>query len=63
MAMVAKQVKTEEEDLLDLRFWLGRPASERLAEVVRLRKTYYGWRLGTYPEHIEKTVCRRKIDV
>jgi len=61
--MVATQVKMEEEDLLDVRFWPGRTVSARLAETLRLRRAYYGWRLGTYPEHIEKTVSRRKIDV
>jgi len=63
MAMVAKQVKMGEEDGQDIRFWLGRPAAERMAEVTRLRRAYYGSLLGTYPEHIEKTVSQRKIDV
>jgi len=61
MAMVAKQVKMEEEDLLDVQFWLSRPPAERIAETTRLRRAYYTWLLGSYPERIEKTVSRRKL--
>lgn len=63
MAMVANQVKIEEEDFRDVVFWLGRPASERIAEVARLRKAYYSWLLGTYPERMEKTITQRKHDI
>ena len=61
--MVFSQVKIEEEDLRDIRFWLDRPDSERIAEVTRLRRAYYTWLLGSYPEHIEKTVNQRNYDV
>lgn len=47
--MVSNQVKIDEEDLRDIQFWLDRPASERIAEVTRLRRAYYSWLLGTYP--------------
>ena len=43
MAMVSKQVKMEEEDLRDILFWLDRPVAERIAEVTRLHRAYYGW--------------------
>lgn len=61
MAMVARQVKMDEEDGLDVDFWLGRPASERIAEVTRLRHEYYRWLHGSYPEHIKKIISRRKL--
>lgn len=63
MAMVASQVKIDEEDLRDIQFWLDRPPSERIAEVTRLRREYYGWLLGTYPQHMEKTVTQRNDDI
>lgn len=63
MAMVASQVKIDEEDLRDIQFWLARPASERIAEVTRLRRAYYSWLLGTYPQHMEKTVTQCKDDI
>ena len=59
--MVSDQVKIDEEDLQDVQFWLGRPASERIAEATRLRRVYYSWLLGTYPEHMEKTVTQRSV--
>jgi len=62
MAMVANQVKIDEEDLRDILFWLDRPASERIAEVTRLRRAYYSWLLGSYPEHIEKAINHRNLD-
>jgi hypothetical protein len=39
IAMAVNHVKMEEEDALDVEFWLSKTPSERLAEVVRLRKT------------------------
>ncbi|WP_155907214.1 hypothetical protein [Lunatimonas lonarensis] len=62
MAMVANQVKIDEEDLQDILFWLDRPASERIAEVTRLRRAYYSWLLGSYPEHIERAINQRNLD-
>ena len=62
MAMVANQVRMEEEDLRDVAFWLERPVSERIAEVTRLRKAYYSWILGVYPRHIEKAFSQRSYD-
>lgn len=58
--MVSKQVKMEEEDLRDILFWLDRPVAERIAEVTRLRRAYYGWLFGTYPPHMEKTTKYKK---
>lgn len=60
--MVAHQVKMEEEDLRDIQFWLSRPVTERIAEVTRLRRAYYSWLFGTYPQQMEKTLMQRKDD-
>lgn len=60
MAMLANQIRLDDEDLLDIQFWLERPVSERIAEVTRLRRDYYSWLLGAYPKHMEKTVSQRK---
>lgn len=59
--MVVNQVKMEDEDRLDVLFWLDRPPSERLAEVSRLRRNYFTDASRKFPAHIEKVVRRRKI--
>jgi hypothetical protein len=61
MAMVVNRVKMEDEDALDVEFWLGKTPLERLAEVVRLRKNYFTWLNGSFPQKIEKVVHRRKL--
>lgn len=61
MQMVANKIKMEDEDSLDVQFWLNQPTSARIAEVTRLRREYYSWLLGEFPSEMEKTVTRRKI--
>ena len=61
MAMVVNQVKMEDEDQLDVLFWLSKSASERLSEVSRLRRNYFTWADGLFPEKIEKVVHQRKL--
>ncbi|WP_217277465.1 hypothetical protein [Pedobacter foliorum] len=61
IVMVVNQVKMEDEDRLDVLFWLSRPVSERLSEVSRLRKNYFTWSDGEFPEKIEKVVHQRKL--
>ncbi len=61
MAMVASKVKLEEEDSLDVKFWLNQPVADRIAEVTRLRHEYYSWLLGEFPQQMEKTVMRKKL--
>lgn len=61
MAMVVNQVKMEDEDSLDVLFWLSKTASERLSEVSRLRRNYFTWADGLFPEKIEKVIHRRKL--
>lgn len=61
MAMVVHQVRMEDEDNLDVLFWLSKTAAERLSEVSRLRKNYFTWTDGVFPEKIEKIVHQRKL--
>ena len=61
MAMVVNHVKMEDEDELDVAFWLSQPPSSRLDEVVRLRRNYFTWVNGSFPEKIEKVVSYRKM--
>lgn len=61
MAMVVNHVKMEDEDSLDVLFWLSKTVSERLAEVSRLRKNYFTWVDGTFPDKIEKVVHQREL--
>ena len=41
IALVVNQVRMDDEDQLDVLFWLDKLPSERLAEVSRLRKNYF----------------------
>ena len=61
MAMVVNQVRMEDEDSLDLMFWMSKNASERLREVSRLRKNYFTWLNGSFPQKIEKVVNKRLL--
>ncbi|MGY0034856.1 hypothetical protein [Pedobacter sp. NJ-S-72] len=54
-------IKMEDEDSLDVLFWLSKTVSERLAEVSRLRKNYFTWIDGVFPDKIEKVVHQRKL--
>jgi hypothetical protein len=61
MAMVVNQVKMEDEDELDIEFWLSKTPAERLTETVRLRRNYYTWLNGSYPEKMERVISQRKM--
>lgn len=61
IALVVNRVRMEDEDHLDILFWLNKSISERLAEVSRLRKNYFTWINGDFPEKIEKVVHYRKL--
>jgi hypothetical protein len=61
MAMVVNQVRMEDEDSLDLLFWMSKDASERLREVCRLRKDYFTWLNGSFPQKIEKVVNKQPL--
>lgn len=59
--MVVSHVKMDNEDYADVQFWLSKTPSERLAEVTRLRISYYTWLNGSYPTKIEKVVTQRSL--
>jgi len=52
-----------EEDALDIEFWLSKTPGERLAEVVRLRRNYYTGLNGSFPEKMEKAVSWREMHI
>lgn len=58
--IVVNQVKMDDEDTLDVSFWLDKSPSERLAEVCRLRRNYFTWVNGYFPEKMEKVISQRK---
>lgn len=60
IAMVVNQVKLDDEDRLDVLFWLTKTPSERLSEVVRLRRNYHTWANGLFPDKIVKVVNRQR---
>ncbi|RYG05539.1 MAG: hypothetical protein EOO07_29955 [Chitinophagaceae bacterium] len=61
IALVVNQVRMEDEDELDVSFWLNRLPSERLAEVCRLRKNYFTWADKGFPARMQKVVHQRKL--
>lgn len=61
MAMVVNLVNIDDEDHLDVAFWLTKTPTERIAEVTRLRVKYYIWLNGSYPEKMEKVVTSRSL--
>ena len=63
MAMVVNRVKMEEEDELDVVFWLNQSVSERIKAVTTLRRHYFTWLNGSFPNQITKVVTRRKLNV
>jgi len=63
IAKVVHQVKMDDEDHADVLFWQSRSPAERLQEVMRLRKNYYTWLNGSFPEKMIKVITTRKNDV
>jgi hypothetical protein len=63
IAKVVNHVRMDEEDALDVIFWQSKSVAERLEEVTRLRKNYYTWLNGSFPEKIAKVVTTRINDL
>lgn len=59
IAKVVNHVKMENEDALDVLFWQSKSVLERLEEVARLRRNYYTWLNGSFPEKMTKVVTTR----
>ena len=62
IAKVVNQVKIEDEDYLDVAFWRSKSMNDRLEEVARLRKNYYTWLNGSFPEKMVKAITIRLND-
>jgi hypothetical protein len=62
IAKVVNHVKMDDEDSLDVAFWQAKSMAERLQEVIRLRKNYYTWLNGSFPDRITKVVTTRLND-
>ena len=62
MALVVNHVKMEDEDRLDVEFWLTKTPSERLAEVYRLRQNYFTHANSAFPLKMEKVVHQKSND-
>ena len=62
IAKVVRHVKMEDEDYLDVLFWRSKSMAERLQEVTRLRKNYYTWLNGSFPENMTKVITTRPND-
>ena len=62
MIKVVNHVKMEDEDYLDVLFWRSKTVAERLQEVTRLRKNYYTWLNGSFPEKMIKVITTRPND-
>ncbi|MEO9172118.1 MAG: hypothetical protein ABI203_03450 [Mucilaginibacter sp.] len=63
MAKVVNQVEMTDEDHLDIIFWQSQSFSERLQEVVRLRKNYYTWLNGSFPATMNRIITSRPNDL
>jgi hypothetical protein len=62
ITIAVNHVKMEDEDILDVEFWLNRSPSERLAEVFRLRRDYFTRSNRSFPLRIEKVVHQKKCN-
>lgn len=63
IAKVVNHVKMEDEDYNDVLFWRSKTFTERLQEVIRLRRNYFTGLNGSFPEKITKVVTFRRIDL
>lgn len=61
MIKVVNHVKMDDEDGLDVVYWLQKTPAERIAKVTRLRINYFTWLNGAYPSRIEKVVNKRSL--
>lgn len=61
IALVVNRVRMEDEDALDVSFWLEKTPSERIEEVTSLRRKYFTWKNGFFPAKMEKVVYKRPL--
>jgi hypothetical protein len=53
--LTGRSVSLREADDLDIEYWLNKSIEERLTETERLRRMIWSFRLGRYPDKMEKT--------
>ncbi len=61
MILVINQIHPEDEDRLDVEYWMRKSPSERLAEAYRLLRNYYMSLNGSYPDKFERVITQRKL--
>lgn len=61
MNLVINQIHPEDEDRLDVEYWMRKSPCEGLAEVYRLRRNYYMSLNGSYPDKIERVITQRHL--
>ena len=61
IAKAVNHIKMEDEDHLDVLFWQSKSFSEKLQEVVRLRRNYYTKLNGSFPEKMVKVIAIRPM--
>jgi hypothetical protein len=63
IALVVSQIQMDDENQLDVAFWLRKTPAERLSEVFRLRQDYFKWAQGEFPQKMIKAVNYRTHDI
>ena len=58
--LVVNKTSLKEAEDSYLFFWADKDITARFKELKRLKQNYWKWKLGTYPEHIEKVVAKIK---
>lgn len=61
MSLIIHQINPEDEDRLGVEYWMSKTPSDRLAEVYRLRRNYFIWLNGSYPEKMERVITQKKL--
>ena len=61
ISLVAKRSSVNEASDDYLFFWVDKNITERLEELLRLKKNFWSWKLGSYPKGIEKVVFKRSL--
>ena len=61
MAKVVIQLKMDDEDKMDVLFWLNKTPAERIQEVTRLRRNYFTWLNGSFPNKIVKVITKKPL--
>jgi hypothetical protein len=58
---VVSRVTFRQAEERDIEYWQNVSAEDKLSEVERLRKSYWSWKLGSYPQSMTKVVSKHSI--